>query len=110
MCSVAGRLEISGLYTNNYELIADSLHDHIVEPYRSQLIPHFKEVRESALENGALGCGISGSGPSIFSLSKGKSMADKVADAMRRVYSKTGIEFDVYVSKINTNGVKIIDK
>jgi homoserine kinase len=61
------------------------------------------------LENGALGCGISGSGPSIFSLCKGNTIAHKVADAMHDVYSKTGIKFDVYVSKINTEGVKIID-
>ena len=101
---------VSALYTSDYDLIADSLTDYIIEPCRSKLIPHFEDVRNSSLNAGALGCGISGSGPSIFSLSKGKSMADKVADAMRRVYSKTGIEFDVYVSKINTNGVKIIDK
>ncbi|MFT4642568.1 MAG: homoserine kinase [Candidatus Azotimanducaceae bacterium] len=100
---------ISGLYTSNYELIADSLHDHIIEPYRSQLIPYFKEVHDAVLENGALGCGISGSGPSIFSLCKGNTIAHKVADAMHDVYSKTGIKFDVYVSKINTEGVKIID-
>ncbi len=101
---------ISGLYTDNYELIADSLHDHIVEPYRSQLIPHFKEVREAAIKNGALGCGISGSGPSVFALSKGVEMAHNVADAMNTVYSNTEIEFDIYVSKINTEGIKIIHK
>ncbi len=101
---------ISGLYTNDYDLIADSLHDYIVEPHRSQLIPHFKEIRIASLNAGALGCGISGSGPSIFSLSKGSDIANKVANAMKEVYSKTDIKFDIYVTKINTDGVRIINK
>ncbi len=99
---------VHALHTSDYELISDSLHDVIVEPYRSQLIPHFNEVKEAALKAGALGVGISGSGPSIFSLSKSKQVALNVKDAMNNVYSKTGIEFEIYVSKINTEGVKII--
>ncbi len=100
---------VSALYTNDYDLIADSLTDYIVEPYRSQLIPHFDEVKKAMLDAGALGCGISGSGPSIFSLSKGEETANKVADSIRKVYNNTGIEFDIHVSKINAEGIKIID-
>ncbi|GAB1309206.1 homoserine kinase [Urechidicola sp. KH5] len=100
---------ISGLYDEDYELIADSLEDSIVEPHRSKLIPHFDAVKKAMLESGALGAGISGSGPSIFSLSQGEETAMKVAESINDVYSKTGIEFDVYVSKINTNGVKILN-
>lgn len=100
---------ISGLYDEDYELIADSLEDSIVEPHRSKLIPHFDSVKKAMLESGALGAGISGSGPSIFSLSQGENTAMKVAESINDVYSKTGIEFDVYVSKINTNGVKILN-
>lgn len=99
---------VSGLYTSNYELIADSLTDYIIEPYRSQLIPHYNDVIKAMQNAGALGCGISGSGPSIFSLSKGKETAEKVAQAINKTYTNTGIEFDIYVSKINTEGVKII--
>ena len=100
---------VHALHTNDYNLISDSLKDVIVEPYRSQLIPCFDDVKEAVLKAGALGAGISGSGPSIFSLSKGIETANKVKDAMQSVYSKTEIEFDIHVSKINTNGVKIIE-
>lgn len=99
---------IHALHTSDYELISNSLNDVIVEPYRSQLIPHFNEVKKAVLNAGALGAGISGSGPSIFSLSKRLETANKVKDAMQSVYSKSGIEFDIHVSKINTEGVKII--
>ena len=100
---------VHALHTSNYELLSNSLQDVIVEPYRSQLIPYFNEVKEAVLKAGALGVGISGSGPSIFSLSKGLGTANKVKDAMQSVYSKSGIEFDIHVSKINTDGVKIIE-
>uniref|UniRef100_UPI0040479240 homoserine kinase n=1 Tax=Mariniflexile sp. TaxID=1979402 RepID=UPI0040479240 len=99
---------IHALHTDDYGLIQKSLHDVIVEPYRSQLIPHYNEVKTEALKAGALGAGISGSGPSIFTLSKGVESAKRVADSMKSVYSKTGIEFDIHISKINNEGVKIL--
>lgn len=100
---------ISGLYDEDYELISDSLVDSIVEPHRSKLIPHFDAVKEAMLQAGALGAGISGSGPSIFSLCKGEKTAKKVAEAVIEVYKNTGIDYDVYVSKINAKGIKIIN-
>ena len=100
---------IAGLFTNDYDLIGRSLVDHIIEPIRSILIPGFDKVKEDALEAGALGCGISGSGPSIFALSKGKETALVVAEAMRKVYEKIGVDYDVHVSKINTQGIKILE-
>lgn len=99
---------IHGLHTNDYQLIKRSLHDVIVEPHRSKLIPYFEDVKKAALKNGALGCGISGSGPSIFCLSEGLENAKNVENAIKNVYSKTDIEFETYVSKINTQGVKIL--
>lgn len=99
---------VHALHTKDYNLISNSLNDVIVEPYRSQLIPHFNDVKGAVLNAGALGAGISGSGPSIFSLSKGLETAKKVKEAMHDVYSKTDIAFDIHVSKINVNGVKII--
>lgn len=98
---------VHALHTSDYDLIQDALHDVIVEPHRSQLIPHFNEVKQAVLQAGALGCGISGSGPSIFSLNKGEETALKVKEAMESVYGKTGIAFEVHVSKINTAGVKV---
>lgn len=97
---------ISGLYTEDYELIGRSLEDYIIEPIRSILIPAFDPVKNKSLNAGALGCGISGSGPSIFALSKGKETALKVAEAMKSVYEKVGIEYDVHVSKVNKQGIK----
>tara|TARA_R110000751_G_scaffold239939_2_gene340610 strand:- start:230 stop:1153 length:924 start_codon:yes stop_codon:yes gene_type:complete len=99
---------VHALHTNDYELLSRSLTDVVAEPHRSQLIPHFGDVRKAALQNGALGCGISGSGPSIFSLCYGNSTAQKVARSIEKVYSETGIDFQVYVSEINTKGIKII--
>jgi homoserine kinase len=99
---------IAGLYTNDYELIGRSLQDVIIEPLRKHLIPNFDSVKSAALKNGALGSGISGAGPSIFALCKGNENAEKVALAMRESYQNTGIVFDMHVSKINPNGVKIV--
>ncbi len=99
---------IAGLYTNDYELIGKSLQDVLVEPHRKKLIPNFEEVKNSALENGALGSGISGAGPSIFALCKGNEMANSVANAMKKSYTETEISFDIYVSKINSDGVKLL--
>ena len=100
---------IHALHTSDFGLLERSLKDVIVEPYRSQLIPHYNDVKKAMLEAGALGAGISGSGPSIFSLSKGFETAVNVKDAVEKVYSKTGINFDIHVTKINTDGIKIID-
>ena len=99
---------IAGLYTSNYELIGRSLEDVIVEPLRKHLIPNFDQVKNVALQNGALGSGISGAGPSIFALCKGQNIAEKVAFAMSKNYQSTGIQFDIYISKINPKGCEII--
>ena len=99
---------IAGLYSENYELIGRSLHDEIVEHQRSSLIPMFYNVKQAILEAGALGGGISGSGPSVFALSKGNEVAENVAQAMKNVYEKTNIDFEIHVSKINSVGIKEI--
>ncbi|MBT8182769.1 MAG: homoserine kinase [Eudoraea sp.] len=96
---------VSGLFLEDYDLIGRSLVDHIIEPIRSMLIPGFSDVKSETMKAGALGTGISGSGPSIFALSKGKATAEKVAEAMRNVYINIGVDYDVYVSKINTKGM-----
>lgn len=99
---------VAGLLKEDYELIGRSMVDHIVEPIRSILIPGFDEVKKASLEAGALGSGISGSGPSIFAMSKGHETALKVGEAMKIVYEKIGIDYEIHVSKINMNGVKPI--
>ena len=99
---------IAGLFKKDYDLIGRSLEDHIVEPIRSILIPGFDEVKKVSLEAGALGSGISGSGPSIFAFSKGEETAVKVGEAMKTVYDKIGIDYEIHVSKINMEGVKLL--
>lgn len=99
---------VAGLFTEDYDLIGRSLEDHIVEPIRSILIPSFNDLKKKVMEVGALGSGISGSGPSVFALSKGKDTAENVALAMKIVYRETGIDFDVHISKIANEGVRTI--
>jgi len=99
---------IAGLYTKDYDLIGRSLNDVIVEPARKHLIPYFDKVKKAALDNGALGAGISGAGPSIFALCKGEAIAFTVAKNMDDAYTNTGIFFDIHISKVNDEGTKAI--
>ena len=99
---------IAGLYTKNYDLIGRSLQDVIIEPMRKHLIPNFTEIKNTALQNGALGAGISGAGPSIFALCNGQDNAHLVAQAMQKSFEKTKINFDMYISKINPFGTIMI--
>lgn len=99
---------IAGLFLEDYDLIGRSLEDHIVEPIRSILIPGFDRTKQAALSEGALGSGISGSGPSIYAFSRGRAMAEKVGLAMKAIYEDIGLEHDLHVSPINTQGIKII--
>ncbi|WP_421918930.1 homoserine kinase [Marinifilum sp.] len=104
--NVAGLM--SGLYTSDYGLIGRSLEDHIVEPQRKVLIPEFDELKLSVMEAGALGCSISGSGPSVFAFANGKESADVVANAMDVVFKRTQLDYKIYVSKVSDGGVKIL--
>jgi homoserine kinase len=99
---------ISGLYTSDYDLIGRSLHDEIIEPNRLVLIPEFNKIKKGVIQAGALGAGISGSGPSIFALSKGKETANIVGETMAEIYNTTDIDYDIHVSKINQQGIKIL--
>ena len=99
---------VHALHTNDYDVLSKSLKDTIAEPHRKQLIPHFDNLKAEVIKAGALGCGISGSGPSIFALSRGEKIAKKVEKTMQNVYSKTEIPFYTFISKINTRGIKIL--
>ena len=82
----------------------------MVEPFRSQLIPGFEDIKKAALGNGALGTGISGSGPSVFSLCKSEATALDVEKAIRETYQNQHIPFEIYVSKINLDGIKHLNE
>jgi len=95
---------IAGLYSSDYNLIGRSMEDIIVEPRRSSLIPGYNQLKQAALKNGALGCTISGSGPSVFALASGKETAQNIEYAMRQTYEKQNLSFQIYVSLINSKG------
>lgn len=97
---------VAALAKGDYQLLSRSMEDFIVEPVRRSLIPKFDEVKRECLMSGALGGGISGSGPSIFMLAETLSAAEDVEKAMTSVYAPTGIEFNTYVSEIATEGVR----
>ena len=93
-----------GLYQADYALISRSLNDVVIEPQRARLIPHFQEVKKAALNTGALGCSISGAGPSIFALCDDPSIAQKAGDEMAEVFKRHKIQQQVFISKINLDG------
>ncbi|MGY5851041.1 homoserine kinase [Salegentibacter sp. F14] len=97
---------VSSLYTEDYALLGRSLKDEIIEPFRAILIPHFDELKSIAMENGALGFGISGSGPSVFAMCKGAENAENVREKLEAFYGDKNIAFDLHLSKINTQGIK----
>ncbi|MDB4204322.1 homoserine kinase [Polaribacter sp.] len=99
---------ISGLYTDNYNLISNSLIDIVAEPARKSLIPFFDDIKNSALKAGALGAGISGSGPTVFALCEGDTVAKAVYKRIEESYKNTGIDFEMFVSKVSPEGIKII--
>ena len=101
---------VTGLITGNYRLISDSMHDVIAEPIRSFLIPEYENVIQAAMQAGALGCSISGSGPSIFALSKDEETAQKAGSDMGKVFTKAKIGSSVFVSPVNNQGIKILTK
>jgi len=99
---------VHALHTSDYNLMGKSLIDVVIEPQRSKLIPNFKSLRKISLENGALGCSISGSGPSVFSLCKGLENAKKVEANQRAFMANTDVPFETHVSIINKEGIKIL--
>ena len=100
---------IAGLYRSDYQLISRSLEDHIFEPNRSLLIPGFSVIKAAALEAGAIACGISGSGPSIFALSLSEQDAKKVQSKMEEVCPSESLGFYSFSSKISAKGAHTID-
>ena len=100
---------ISGLYTEDYDLIRRSVKDVVIEPLRSVLIPKFEEIKSASINSGALSCGISGSGPSVFAISKGITTANKVGEAMTKVYRNLNLEYDIHISYVNDKGIRILN-
>jgi homoserine kinase len=99
---------VVGLMKPDYALIGRSLIDVVAEPIRSVLIPNFHGLKAEANKAGALGCGISGSGPTLFALSTNHATAQKVGEAIQNEFQKMNLKSEVYVSKVNEAGARII--
>ena len=99
---------VAGFMKNDLDLVGRSLEDVIIEPVRSILIPGFDEVKKRCKEAGALGGGISGSGPSLFMLSKDEATAIQVEKVMKEIYERIGLAYHTYVTTINMEGVKVV--
>jgi homoserine kinase len=99
---------VAALAAGDYGLLSRSMTDEIVEPVRQRLIPAYDRVKTAGMEAGALGGGISGSGPSMFMLSETRQVAEQVRQAIDLVYTSTGIPFNIYVSSIEPAGVRIV--
>ncbi|RZK52275.1 MAG: homoserine kinase, partial [Pedobacter sp.] len=99
---------VSGLFLNDIDLVGRSMKDVLIEPTRSILIPGFETLRELAMKNGAVGFGISGSGPSVFALAKDEVTARKITDAQQNHLTKLNINSNAYVSSVNAEGPRIM--
>ncbi|HQU71981.1 MAG TPA: homoserine kinase [Calditrichia bacterium] len=99
---------VAGILTADYGLIGRSMQDVIIEPMRSLLIPGFHDAKQAALEAGALGCSISGSGPSMFALSTDGETAARIGEVMTAVFRSLEIDARAYISKLSPRGPKVL--
>ena len=100
---------IAGCFANDVEMIRHCFHDLLIEPQRAPLIPAFAEVKAAALDLGALGASISGSGPSVFAWVTSERMAEQVQEAMVHAFRTHGLtEVDWWISPLNPQGAKIV--
>jgi homoserine kinase len=99
---------VDALHRSDFALLARSLEDTIAEPRRSPLVPGFAAIKAAAIDAGALGCSLSGSGPSIFALCRGVDVAARVAAAMTSAVTlHIGGEPQTYVSAIMPRGARV---
>ena len=99
---------IVALYESDFDLLKRSITDPIIEPARAKNIPGFERLKDIALRTGAVGCGISGSGPAVFALAGSEAVAFKICEEISKYYKTTNIPFETFVSKVNHAGPKII--
>jgi homoserine kinase len=99
---------VAGLATADYGLIGRSVEDLFAEPYRIHQLPDFTRLKEASMEAGSVGTGLSGSGPSVFSLCRGQDMAEAVGAIMNKHFSDRNITSRTYVSRISPDGCRII--
>jgi homoserine kinase len=99
---------LAGCYTSDLALIRESLLDVVIEPQRQVLIPGFVAVKQAALAAGALGCSISGAGPTVFAWAESED-AGNVRAEMVAAFREHGLETDSWVSAIDREGARVVD-
>ncbi|ACF13340.1 homoserine kinase [Chloroherpeton thalassium ATCC 35110] len=100
---------VAGLLRCDYELIGRALEDVVAEPVRAPLIPGFYDVKHAALDAGALGGSIAGSGPSIFAFSDSLAKAETIAKAMQETFRKvSNLESDIWFCPVSREGSRIL--
>jgi homoserine kinase len=102
---------VAGLFRNDWDLIARSVDDRVAEPLRADAVPAFHQVKKAALEAGALAASLSGAGPSVFALCRGRERAQSVGGRMAAAFLKeAGLESDVFFASGNTAGARILER
>lgn len=100
---------IASLYQGDFDLMEQSLHDKVAEPYRAQFIPYFDELKQQAMQANAIGFGISGSGPSVFALARNQEDAHKIQYSMQSVFNNSSIDYLCFVENLHQKtGCRII--
>ena len=99
---------VAALFTGDTALLSRSLEDVVAEPRRAVLVPGFFAVKAAAIEAGALGCSLSGSGPSMFALARSMTDAARVGRAMQHAFESTGVGSDLWVSPVGTRGARVV--
>jgi homoserine kinase len=98
---------VAAFCTGDLTRLRGAIDDRIAEPARAALLPGFVEAKRAALEAGALGCSISGAGPSAFALCDGDAMAAQAGAAMVAAYHEAGIEATARVAQVDTRGAHV---
>lgn len=98
---------VAALYRSDFDLMQRSLVDIVIEKQRKHLIPHFDQLKELAEENDALGCSISGAGPSVFCICKHSLYAEKIKSAWEAVFTDHRIEHSCFITEIDTEGARL---
>ena len=99
---------IAGLYQGNFPLIGRAMHDLVAEPVRSRFIPNYAQLKELALQKGAIGYTISGSGPSMFAFCNSLDDANRIARAVQKHLANQQIHADYYTGAIDKEGVRVV--
>ena len=100
---------VAALYVGDLQLLGRSIDDRIIEPLRATLIPGFHDVKNAALDAGALGCSIAGSGPSVFAFADDDADAQRIGAAMQAAFrSAARLDSDLFWGKVSTEGARVI--